>query len=209
MEHIDYIISTHPHVDHVGGIAAVPNAVTVEAIYTPVLEWDSKTFSAMLKYADLQGTPLIVPYEGDTFQLGNATVTILHCWPEAINENRTNDSSIVTRITYGNTDVIIAGDAEDWSEYMMIDAMHEYPEMYLKADVLRVAHHGSRYSSTMEFLEAVQPQYAVISSGKDNEYRHPHQEVLERLDEIGCTVLRTDELGTIIMESDGNTISIK
>ena len=200
---IDYMISTHPHVDHVHGLASILNAAPVDLILTPVLEWNSKAFDKMLKYADAQGTPLVVPQEGDTLQLGGALVTILHCWPEAVDQGRTNDSSIVMRIDYGKTSFIITGDAEDWSEYMMIDS-----GMNLKADVLRVAHHGSNTASTLEFLQAVQPEYAVISVGKDNEYGHPHEAVLERLQEVGSTVLRTDELGTIVMVSDGKTVRV-
>ena len=203
LQHIDYVISTHPHLDHVYGLSSVLNAAPVDLILTPVLEWDSKAFNSMLKYAEAQGTPLSVPQEGDTLKLGGATVTILHCWPEALEYGRTNDSSIVTRIDYGDTSFIITGDAEDWSEYMMIDAGCD-----LKANVLRVSHHGSSTGSTMEFLQAVQPEYAVISVGKDNGYGHPHKEVLERLDEIGAKVLRTDELGTIVFQSDGNTLTL-
>ena len=204
LQHVDYVISTHPHLDHVYGLSAVLNAVPVDLILTPVLKWDSKAFNSMLKYAEAQGTPLSVPQEGDTLQLGGATITILHCWPEAIEYGRTNNSSIVTRIDYGETSFIITGDAEDWSEYMMIDAGFN-----LKADVLRVSHHGSNTGSTMEFLKAVQPEYAVISVGRDNGYGHPHKEVLERLGEIGAKVLRTDELGTIVLESDGKAIRIR
>ena len=203
LQHIDYVISTHPHLDHVYGLSSVLNAAPVDLILTPVLEWDSKAFNSMLKYAEAQGTPLSVPQEGDTLKLGGATITILHCWPEALEYGRTNDSSIVTRIDYGETSFIITGDAEDWSEYMMIDAGYA-----LKANVLRVSHHGSSTGSTMEFLQAVQPEYAVISVGKDNGYGHPHTEVLERLNEIGAKVLRTDELGTIVFQSDGNTLTL-
>lgn len=203
LQHIDFVISTHPHLDHVYGLSAVLNAAPVDLILTPVLEWDSKAFNSMLKYAEAQGTPLSVPQEGDMLQLGGATVTILHCWPEALEYGRTNDSSIVTRIDYGDTSFIITGDAEDWSEYMMIDS-----GMNLKADVLRIAHHGSYTGSTMEFLQAVQPDYAVISVGKDNGYGHPHQEVLDRLAEVGAKVLRTDEIGTIVFQSDGETLTL-
>ena len=203
LQHIDYVISTHPHLDHVYGLSAVLNAAPVDLILTPVLEWDSKAFSSMLMYAEAQGTPLSVPQEGDTLKLGGATITILHCWPEALEYGRTNDSSIVTRIDYGEISFIITGDAEDWSEYMMIDASYA-----LKADVLRVSHHGSNTGSTMKFLQAVHPEYAVISVGKDNGYGHPHTEVLERLNEIGAKVLRTDELGTIVFQSDGNTLTL-
>lgn len=204
LEHVDYVISTHPHLDHVYGLSAVLNAVPVDLILTPVLKWDSKAFNSMLKFAEAQGAPLVVPTEGDMLQLGDAVITILHCWPEAIEYGRTNDSSIVTRIDYGETSFIITGDAEDWSEYMMIDS-----GMNLKADVLRVSHHGSYTGSTSEFLKAVKPDYGVISVGKGNGYGHPHQEVLDRLLEVGAKVLRTDEQGTIIMESDGTTITIR
>ena len=203
LEHVDYVVSTHPHLDHVYGLSAVLNAVPVDLILTPVLKWDSKAFNSMLKYAEAQGTPLVVPEEGDTMTLGGATVTVLHCWPEAIDYGRTNDSSIVTRIDYGNTSFIITGDAEDWSEYMMID-----DGLNLSADVLRVSHHGSSTGSTLEFLQAIQPKYAVISVGKDNGYGHPHKEVLDRLAEVGAKVLRTDELGTIVFQSDGTTLTM-
>lgn len=203
LQHIDYVVSTHPHLDHVYGLSSVLNAAPVDLVLTPVLEWDSRAFNSMVKYAEKQGAPLSVPQEGDTLLLGGATVTILHCWPEAIDYGRTNDSSIVVRIDYGQTSFIITGDAEDWSEYMMIDS-----GVNLRADVLRVAHHGSNTASTMEFLQSVQPEYAVISVGKDNGYGHPHQEVLDRLNEVGSRILRTDELGTIVMNSNGETITI-
>ena len=193
----------HPHLDHVYGLSSVLNAAPVDLLLTPVMKWDSKAFDSMLKYAEAQGTPISVPQDGDTLQLGGATITILHCWPEAIDYGRTNDSSIVTRIDYGKTSFIITGDAEDWSEYMMIDSGYD-----LKADVLRVSHHGSSTGSTVQFLKAVQPEYAVISVAKDNGYGHPHAEVLERLNEIGAKVLRTDELGTIVFQSDGESLIV-
>ena len=202
LRHVDYIVSTHPHVDHVHGLATVLNVARVDLILTPVLEWDSRAFNNMLKYAAKQDTPIIVPNEGDTLKLGGATVTILHCWPEAVDAGHTNDSSIVLRIDYGQTSFLFTGDAEDWSEYMMIDA-----GVNLKADVLKVAHHGSKYSSTQEFLNIVQPEYAVISVAKGNSYDHPHKETLDRLGTVNAKVLRTDELGSIVIKSDGNNIT--
>ena len=202
LRHIDYIVSTHPHLDHVYGLSSVLNAAPVDLILTPVTEWDSMAFDFMLKYAEKQGTPLAVPNSGDTLQLGGATVTILQCWPEAISYGRTNDSSIVLRIDYGETSFLFMGDAEDWTEYMLID-----DGANLDADVLKVSHHGSRTASTPEFLQAVTPAYAVISAGKGNAYGHPHEEVLERLEAVHAKILRTDQLGTIILRSDGKTIS--
>ncbi len=199
--HVDmltYVIATHPDSDHIGGLASALNAVPVEILYTPILDYDSRVFSAMMTYAGLQGTYVDVPMEGDTFPLGSATVTVLHCWPEAW---QNNDMSIVLRVDYGSTSFIFTGDAESMSEYMMIDS-----GLPLDADVLKVAHHGSRYSSTQEFIDAISPTYAVISCGKDNSYGHPHSQTLERL--ADSIILRTDMYGTIILRSDGTNINV-
>ncbi len=201
VEYIDFVVSTHPHVDHVYGLSSVLNAAPADLVLSPVLEWDSKAFRSMMDYAAMQGTPVEVPREGDTLRLGGAAVTVLHCWPEAIGYGRTNDASIVLRIDYGTTSFLFTGDAEDWSEYMMIDA-----GVSLKADVLKVSHHGSYTASTMEFLKKVNPEYAVISVGKDNAYGHPHQSVLKNLKALNCKVFRTDEIGTVILESDGTSV---
>ncbi len=198
---IDYVVSTHPHVDHVYGLASVLNAAPADLVLTPVLDWGSWSFNNMLKYARQQGAAFSVPREGDTLCLGGAKITILHCWPEAIAMDRANDASIVLRIDYGSTSFLFTGDAEDWSEYMMLDA-----KAPLKADVLKVSHHGSATASTAAFLKAVSPRYAVISAGKGNDFGHPHSVVLNRLQRLNTGILRTDELGTIVLHSDGKTI---
>ena len=203
LQHIDYIVSTHPHLDHVYGLSSVLNAAPAELILSPVTSWNSKAFESMLKYARRQGAPLTVPHEGDTLQLGGAVITVLHCWPEAVEQGMTNDSSIVLRISYGNTSFLFTGDAETWSEYMMLDS-----GLNLRADVLKVSHHGSATASCREFLNAVRPAYAVISVGRNNEYGHPHREVLSRLQNAGASILRTDELGTVIIRSDGASVSV-
>ncbi len=200
LDHMDYMISTHPHEDHVGGLAAVLNAVPVDLILTPTTEWDSKKFESMKTYAAMQGTPISIPNEGDTLHLGGATITILHCWPEARDYSGTNDMSIVVRIDYGKTSFIITGDAEMYSEYMMIDS-----GLPLKADVLRVAHHGSYTACSQQFIDAVDPTYAVISCGEGNSYGHPHQVVLDRL--TNTKLYRTDLQGTILCVSDGTKIT--
>ena len=196
---LSVMIATHPHDDHIGGLAAALNAVPVDVIYSPATGWDSKAWQSLEKYASVQGTPIVIPNEGDVIPLGGAEVTILHCWPEAWTEN---DMSIVLRVDYGTTSILFTGDAEEMSEYMMLT-----DRVPLRADVLKVAHHGSRYSSTPEFIEAVRPSWAVISCGKDNAYGHPHEETLAVL---GSTqVLRTDQLGTIVFHSDGTRLTVE
>ena len=200
---IDYIVSTHPHVDHVGGLASVLNAAQADLLLTPVLDWDSYAFRDMIRYAEEQGTAVAVPGQYDTLKLGGATVTVLLCWPDAIRYGRTNDSSIVLRIDYGNTSFLFTGDAEEWAEEMMLQ-----DGVNLKADVLKVAHHGSAYSTSARFLREVSPRYAVISAGEGNQYGHPAQSVLNRLRKASAGILRTDETGTIVIRSDGTSLTV-
>lgn len=204
VEHMDYVVSTHPHEDHVGGLAAVLNAVSADLVLSPVTEWHTRRFENMVKAASRQGAPVAVPAAGDTLALGGAVVTVLQCWPESVawNEKDVNDMSIVIRVDYGDTSLIVAGDAEEASEYMMIDS-----GVNLRADVLRVAHHGSTYSTSEEFLRAVSPDYAVISCGRDNEYFHPHGRVLNALKRQQVILFRTDLQETVHMVSDGKAIA--
>ena len=174
------------------------NAVPVDVMYSPVTSWNSKVWNGFSKYASVQGTPIVIPQEGDSFPLGGATVTILHCWQEAWAEN---DMSIVLRVDYGSTSFLFTGDAEEMSEFMMLTE-----RVPLKVDVLKVAHHGSRYCSSPEFIEAVNPSWAVISCGDGNPYGHPHEETLRTL--AGVKVLRTDQVGTNVFHSDGQTLTV-
>lgn len=187
LSELKYIVASHPHVDNVGGISGALNAVPVGCIFSPVLEWDTKTFTSMVEYAEAQGTPIVIPSDGDTFSVGGATVTVLLCWPEA---QQTNDTSIIMRVEYNGFSILFTGDAGYTAEYMVIDS--GYP---LDSDVLKVAFHGSKTSSTPEFISAVDPQIAIISCKKDNCYGHPDPETLETLSE--CSVYRTDQDGTI------------
>lgn len=203
IEHLDYMVSTHPHEDHLSGLAAVLNAVPVDLVLSPVTEWNTKRFERFMEYARKQGTPVSVPSVGDQLRLGGATVTVLQCWPEAVlwRENDVNDMSVAVRIDYGETSVVITGDAEEASEYMMMDS-----GVSLKADVLKVGHHGSTYSTGEAFLKAIFPKYAVISCGEGNEYFHPHKRVLNLLKKNNVWLFRTDLQGTVRCVSDGKEI---
>ena len=195
IDHIDVMIATHPHADHAGGLSAALNACSVDVLYTSETNYDTKTWQSVLKYADEQGTPVVIPYPGDTFDLGSATVEILGpLWYH----NELNDMSLIIKITYGDTSFLITGDAEWEAEHDLLDAGVD-----LSADLLRVAHHGSNTSTSYQFLRAVAPTYGIISVGAGNSYGHPNEETLSRLSDADVVVLRTDELGTIECYSDG------
>lgn len=201
LSHLKCLVSTHPHEDHVGGLAAALNACTVEMIYSPVTDYDSRPFQSLLKYAQRQELILTVPQQGDAFALGGAVVTVLSSSDGAAS---VNDLSIVLRIDYGETSYLFTGDAEQAAEHSLMNG-----DVNLHADVLKVAHHGADTSSSRAFLEAVSPSYAVISVGKDNPYGHPSDWTLMELRASGCTVLRTDLYGTIICRSDGHSLTFE
>ncbi len=201
IDSIKYMIATHPHEDHIGGLAAVLKAVPVSTILSPVLEWDTVEFENMITYADIRESIMRIPQDGEIYNLGNGIVTILMCWPEAEDYTGVNDMSIVLKIDYGTKSFLFMGDAEAYVEYALVDKED------LHSDIIKVGHHGSTSSSTTEFVKAVNPSYAIISCGKNNSYGHPRQEILDKYRNIGAKVFRTDLQGTIIIHSDGETIN--
>lgn len=199
ISHIDHMIATHPHEDHVGGLAAALNACSVDVLYTPVLEYDTKAFYSMVKYAQKQGTEIIVPTSGHSFMVGTARVDILGPLKKYKN---TNDLSIICKLTYGQTTFLFGGDAEWEAEHDLVESGAN-----LRADVLKVNHHGSDTSSSYVYLRSVMPTYAVISVGANNPYGHPSEDVLSRLEDADAVVMRTDQLGTIVCTSDGTELN--
>ena len=198
IDYIDYIICSHAHTDHVGGLAGALNYASVGTVYAPVTEFDSRAFNSFLKYLDKQGKEITVPIPGDTIMLGVAKITFIGPIDMSLAEANHNNASIIMRIEYGSTSFLFTGDAEYEEEISVIGAKSE-----LRSTLLKVGHHGSYTSSSTEFLEAVNPQYAVISVGRDNEYGHPHDVVLSRLSRLHTTIYRTDLCGNIICYSNG------
>lgn len=198
ISHLDYVICTHAHEDHVGGLSGALNAATAGTVYAPVKEYNSKAFSNFADLAREQGAAITIPAPGDRFDLGSAEVQILGPLTDYDDPNNT---SIVVKIFYGETSFLLTGDMERKAELDLIDAGVD-----LRADVLKVGHHGSSTSSSYVFLNEVMPSYAVISCGVDNEYGHPTDEVLSRLRDADVVLYRTDLQGDITCISDGEAV---
>ena len=205
---IDYYLNTHPHADHYGGITRVMEAIpTREFFHHPVPEEHTPTtrgYQKLLAYlAEHKGeTKTTVLDPGDTLDLGGGAVLTILAPLEEYDDM--NNNSLVGRLTYGENAFLFTGDAEKKSEKVILESGAE-----LRANVYSIPHHGSNTGMTQKFLDAVNPQYATISVGKDNDYGHPHQETIERLQKAGVPCLRTDLYGAIVFTSDGRTLTVE
>lgn len=199
LDHLQYIVCTHAHEDHVGGLAGALNYATVDVAFSPVTSYDSRAFGNFVNYLDKQGVSITIPKAGDSFSLGSATVSIVG----PINSSDDpNNTSIVLRIVYGDTSFLFTGDAEREEEQDILNAGYT-----LDSTVLKVGHHGSETSTSYVFLREIMPEYAVISVGTGNSYGHPTDAVLSRLRDADVKVYRTDLQGDVICTSDGKTVS--
>ena len=198
ISHLDYIVCSHAHGDHVGGLSGALNYATVGKAFAPVESDDSKAFSDFTKHLEKQGKSITIPEVGDTFSLGSATVTVI-----GINKTAedVNNTSIVLRIEYGETSFLFTGDAEREAEQDILES-----GFTLSSTVLKVGHHGSNTSTSYPFLREVMPKYAVISVGADNPYEHPTENTLSRLRDADVEVYRTDLQGDIICTSNGKEV---
>ena len=198
LDHLDYIIATHPHDDHVKGLATALVVCDVGTVYSPVTEFEGDGFHDLTVKLTDRGLDFTVPHRGDSFMLGNATVTFL---TEPDPAWGMNDQSLMVKITFGNTSFLFTGDAAWEAEQ---DALASGIDLH--ADVLKIRHHGSSTSTSQAFLDAVKPTYAIISVGAGNKYGHPAEETLLKLTHMYVSVFRTDRHGTIVCTSDGENL---
>lgn len=198
----DYVIGTHPHEDHIGGLDTVINNFKVDKIMMPKVSHNTKTFEDVLLAIKNKDLKVTTPITGADFELGDAKFTILA--PNSDSYDNLNDYSVVLKLIHGNNSFLFTGDAEKISED---EVLRKYKDQ-LKSDVLKVGHHGSTTSSSPAFIKAVSPKHSIISVGKDNSYGHPDNIVLNRLKTYG-EIYRTDQDGTIIATSDGEKITFE
>lgn len=202
VNHLSYVIATHPHADHYGAFTSVLRHVTIDTVYSPFNVTDISRFNEFINFIYYtKRNQVIVPEVGQQFYLGSARVTVIG--PLRKDYTDINDTSIVLRVEYGNLAFLFTGDMEGIAELELVKS-----GVNLKADVIKVGHHGSYSSSYYQFLRAVQPTYGVITCGRDNEYGHPHASVLSRYRDAGVQLYRTDMQGHIVCRSDdGKTLT--
>lgn len=195
---LDYVVGTHPHEDHIGGLDDVINSdIKIENVLMPKIETTTKTFEDVIDAISNKGLTVKAPSKGDTFSLGDSNLEVMT--ESILDEDNLNLSSITLRLQYGNNSFLFMGDSEEENEKTIT---------WPKTDVLKVAHHGSDTSSSEKFLNEVNPSISIIMAGKGNSYGLPKGDILKRLENVGSKVYRTDENGTIEVTSDGNNLEV-
>ena len=195
-ETIDYVVASHPHDDHIGGMATVLNSFNIGKMYMPKQAHTISAFTNMLDVIENKGIDLYTAKVGtNILSSGNINIDVLAPFSES--NSNLNNASAVVRITYGKTVMLFTGDAEHVIENQLLNSG-------VDADVLKVGHHGAGSASSSSFIKAVSPDIAVISVGEGNSYGHPHADTLAILNEVGANIYRTDEQGTIVVTADQN-----
>ena len=205
IEKLDYAVATHPHSDHIGGIAAVLEQIPVGALYLPETPqaWmpTGLSYTNVLDLAEEKQIPIVTPACHETLSLGAAELEFLCADDDSFAD--LNDCSLVCRVTCGERRFLFTGDLSAAGEQAMLSKGYA-----LSADVLKVGHHGSSQSTTPDFLAAVSPDYAAISCGAMNDYGHPAPRILNVLRDAACAVYRTDFDHTILFETDGDRLLV-
>lgn len=200
VDHLALLVMSHPHADHIGSMKAVLEQVQVDHVLLPDLDKapypTTRTFEKVMETIERLQIPTTVSQEGQTFQLGEGTLEVRFAGIETDNYN---DLSQILYYHAPGLSVVLSGDAEKDLEQQALEQ-----GVVPKAQVYKAAHHGSNTSNSMDYLEAIQPQWIVVSCGKDNSYGHPHKEPMQRFGQIGAEILRTDQNGSVVIAATEN-----
>lgn len=205
VEELEYFIITHPDSDHMGCAAYILENIKVKMFVMNGQEKSTKFFSKALDVIEEKQIPVDVVVPGDVITVGALQLKIYGPKAHIIETDEWNDASLIIHATYGSRSFLLTGDAEKLGE----ESLLENYTNELKCDVFSAGHHGSKTSNSVELLSFAKPTYVVISCGEGNSHGHPHQEVLDRFEDIGAIVYRTDELGSIVFVTDGDTLTKK
>jgi competence protein ComEC len=197
---IDAIVITNPDADHIGGFVDILKTYKVGKVLQSGALTDSKIYQNLQEEIKKQKIPEILAKKGMRLDIGGGAFIDILFPDRDVSAWATNDGSVVARLSYGQTSIMLTGDATSKTEQIILS---ENSPTKLRSIILKVGHHGSRTSTSPEFVKAVSPSYALISDGKDNTYGHPHQDTLDILSSFGAKIFRTDLFGSIIMKSDG------
>ena len=200
IDEIDCAVFTHPHEDHIGGADCVLEEFDVGAVIMPDIVSDSITYASMTECIDEEGCPVYEAASGGVYKFGDVTLTVLSPAEEFGDANL--DSAVVM-IEYADVSFLFMADCEREAELAALEKMGKDA---FDCDVIKIGHHGSYTSTSDELLAAATPDIAVISCGEDNEYGHPHRETMEKLEDLGIEIYRTDEDGTVVIATDGETV---
>ncbi len=197
---ITYIIATHPHSDHIGGLSKVIDEFDVGTVYMPDAESTSYVYENLLTSIENEGCDVVEAKAGVTI-ISESNLNAYLISPSSSSYSDLNNYSAVLRLTYGDVTYLFMGDAEEVIEKEITSDV--------SADVIKVGHHGSQYSSTIDFVNRVRPKYAVIEVGQGNSYGHPTEEAISNWQSVGAEILRTDLSSNIIISTDGSAISVE
>lgn len=199
--HLEALVATHPDADHIGGLGDVLDHFTVEQIWLNTDTSDSQTYTDFMDEVNAEMATVHYAKRGDKITISNITFEVLH--PTMSLGSDTNDNSIVLSLSFGEIDFLFTGDAGALPESSMLLA-----DLIGDVDILKLSHHGSKYATTADFLDAAKPEVAIISVG-NNSYGHPAPETIARLTSADATIYRTDINGTIVVATDGLTYTVK
>jgi len=202
LSHIDYVLATHADADHIDGLNDVLKNFSVTAALIARRPRDDPEFQKFSQTLTETGTYSETIQAGDVIRFGEVEIDVL--WPPAGGDTSTNNDSIAFRIQLGERSILLTGDIEQEAERSLLASQQQ-----LRADVVKVPHHGSKTSSTGGFVLATKPNFAIISVGRKSRFGHPHKDVVDRWRSNGATVLTTGEYGTITISTNGQDLNIK